>query len=232
MNSDENPAIQPKPPALHNDAIQPDAPDFVETPDSLTPSATHETLPIWLYIVCGFALFMAGSSFTGFGTFGLGLYDQGPGGPQLSSKSQQTAAVAEDPMSMGKKVYGTYCASCHQANGMGQPGKYPPLTDSEYVVGSKERLAAIILHGLSGPVTVHGGAYGSEQMAAWSGNLSDKQIANVMTYIRGALGNTVGPVAPDEVAAARTKFTSQSTAYNEADLLKIAPHGPDPTDKK
>lgn len=223
----ENPEIQPKPLVSTDEALQPGAPDFVETPDIDVVSSTEEPLPIWLFLVCGFALFMAGSSFAGFGTFGQGLYDQGPGAPLASSKNQQTAAASTDPLVLGKKVYGSYCASCHQAAGTGQPGKYPPLASSEWVLGSKERMAAIILHGLSGPVTVCGASYGTDQMAPWSAVLSDDKIAQVMTYIRGSWGNSADPVKSDEVAAARTKFTSQLAPYSEADLLKIAPNGSD-----
>lgn len=228
----ENPEIKAEPHPLAHEAIQPGAPDFVETPEVTALPQPHEPLPIWLYVICGFALFLAGSSFAGFETFGQGLYDQGPGAPLASSKGQQTAAAVEDPMALGKKVYNGNCANCHQATGEGQPGKYPPMGGSEWVVGSKERLAAIILHGLNGPVTVRGSSYGTDQMAAWGGVLSDKKIADVMTYIRGSWGNTASAVKPEEVAAARTKFTSQAVPYCEADLLKIAPNGPDPGDKK
>jgi mono/diheme cytochrome c family protein len=222
--NDENPEIQPKPPVPTDEALQPGAPDFVETPEVDVASSTDEPLPIWLFLVCGFALFMAGSSFAGFGTFGLGLYDQGPGATPVANSNQPTAVVSTDPMVLGKKVYGSYCASCHQAAGTGQPGKYPPLAGSEWVLGSKERMAAIILHGLSGPVTVCGSSYGTDQMAPWSAVLSDDKIAQVMTYIRGSWSNTADPVTSDEVTAARTKFNSQSAPYSEADLLKIAPN--------
>ena len=134
----------------------------------------------------------------------------------------------------GKKVYSLKCATCHHGSGEGEPGKYPPLASSEWVLGSKERIAAIILHGLSGPLTVKGSPYGSDQqMAAWGGDLSDKQIANVMTYIRASWGNTADATTPEEITiAARTKFASQSAALNEADLLKIPAQGADASAKK
>ena len=190
-------------------------------------------MPFWLYLICGFALFMTGSSFTGFGTFGLGLMDQGPGGPALVSNKGAGEEVKNDPITLGKKGYGTYCASCHTASGEGQPGKYPPLASSEWVNGSKQRLLAIVLHGLSGPVTVRGASFpGTDQMAAWSGQIPNAQIANILTYLRASWGNTANPVTEDEVNTAQTKFASQTAPWCEADLLKVAPHGPDPTDKK
>ncbi|MCE0523071.1 MAG: cytochrome c [Methylacidiphilales bacterium] len=229
--STHNPDLQPPAPRPPNEAIQPDAPDFVETPDVVPATGDHESFPLWLYIVCGFALFMTGSSFTGFSIFGHGLYDQGPGGPAITSNTGPQAQEADDPLSLGKKVYNGNCANCHQPSGEGQPGTYPPMVNSEWVLGSKERLAAIMLHGISGPITVKGGNYGSAQMPGWA-DKSNAQLANVMTYIRATWGNTAGPVKPEEVAAARTKFASQTNPWDQAGLLKIAPHGPDPTDKK
>jgi mono/diheme cytochrome c family protein len=222
--SQHNPELTPPPKIDPNAPIQPDAPDFAEIPDVAPVQEDREPIPVWLYLVCGFALFMAGSSFTGFNVFGMGLYDQGPGGPVVSNSKDTQVQVADDPISLGKKIYSGNCANCHQASGEGQPGSYPPMVDSEWVLGSKERLAAIMLHGISGPLTVKGATYGTQQMPGWGGVLTDEKIANVMTYLRASWGNKGDAVKPDEVAAARTKFASQSAAYCEADLLKIAPH--------
>jgi mono/diheme cytochrome c family protein len=233
--SNHNPELKPPHVPSPSEAIQPDAPDFVETPDFPAIVDDHQRVPAWLYIICGLFLFLAGSSFTGFNTFGLGLLDQGPGGVPLAASLGTQAAEPTDPMTLGGKVYRNNCASCHQPDGNGQPGKVPPLAGSEWVMGSKPRLAAIILHGLSGNVTVKGATYGTQVMTPWASILTDDQIANVMTYIRGtpSFGNAVGPVTSAEVTAAKAKFAAQGgTPYSEADLLKIAPHGPDPTDKK
>ena len=79
--SHENPdLISPVPPDPQA-AIQPNSPDFRETPDIEPFSDLREHFPIWLYIICGIALFLAGSSFTGFESFGHDMLDQGPGGP-------------------------------------------------------------------------------------------------------------------------------------------------------
>jgi hypothetical protein len=70
-------------------------------------------------------------------------------------------------------------------------------------------------------------------MPGWSGVFTDEKLAAIMTYIRGTWGNTMSEVKPEEVAAARAKFAAQGDKpYSEADLMKIAPHGPDPSDKK
>jgi hypothetical protein len=69
-------------------------------------------------------------------------------------------------------------------------------------------------------------------MPAQEGTLTPEKLADLMTYIRGTWGNTDNAVSVDEVNTAKTKYASRSTAWTEAELLKIAPHGPDPSDKK
>ncbi len=192
---------------------------------------TREPVPTWLYLLCGVLLFLTGSSFTGFQIFGGDLLDQGPGGPTMASASTQVEAPAT-PLDLGKKIYGGNCANCHQGTGAGQPGSYPPLAGSEWVLGSKERLAALLLKGVQGPLTVKGATYSTQVMPAQEAVLTPEKIADLMTYLRGSWGNTAGPVTPDEVNAAKTKFASRTAAWTEPDLLQIAPHGPDPTDKK
>jgi mono/diheme cytochrome c family protein len=230
--STQNPLVESPPMPSADEAIQPNAPDFIETPEVAPLSDEREPLPFWLYLLCGFALFLAGSSFTGFGIFGQDLLDQGPGGPVAASGSQALTEAPATPMEIGKKIYDNSCANCHQASGEGQPGLYPPLVASEFVLGSKQRLAAIVLKGIDGSLTVKGDTYSTFVMPAQESLLTPEKIADVLTYIRGSLGNTVGAVTTEEVTAAKAKFTSQSAAWTEADLLKIAPNGPDPTDKK
>jgi mono/diheme cytochrome c family protein len=230
--SQQNPQVESPPLPSADEAIQPNAPDFIETPEVAPLSPEREPLPVWLYLLCGFALFLAGSSFTGFEIFGRDLLDQGPGGPVLAAGSQAVAEAPATPMDLGKKLYGNNCANCHQGSGEGAPGKYPPLVGSEYVLGSKERLAAIVLKGIEGPLNVKGVTFSTQVMPAQETILTPEKIANVITYIRGAWGNTAGAVDSGDVAAAKSKFASHSAAWTEADLLKIAPNGPDPSDKK
>ncbi|HEV3270574.1 MAG TPA: cytochrome c [Candidatus Methylacidiphilales bacterium] len=230
--SHQNPQVESPPQPSGNDAIQPNAPDFIETPEVAPLSAEREPLPLWLYLFCGFLLFMVGSSFTGFGIFGRGLLDQGPGGPAMASASQAGPEAPLTPAQLGKTIYAGNCANCHQKTGAGQPGKYPPLVASEWVCGSKERLAAILLKGVQGPITVTGSTFGTDVMPAQEAVLTPEKIADLMTYIRSDWGNTANAVSVDEVNAVKAKYTSRTTAWTEPELLKIAPNGPDPSDKK
>ena len=128
--------------------------------------------------------------------------------------------VALTRAQMGKKVFDTTCIACHQANGLGVPGQYPPLVASEWVTGSEERLVRIVLHGLNGPITVEGKEY-NNVMAPLGGALKDEQIANVLSYVRASWGNTASEVSPETVGKVRADTAGRNTFWTAAELLKI-----------
>jgi mono/diheme cytochrome c family protein len=128
--------------------------------------------------------------------------------------------VALTRAQMGKKVFDTTCIACHQANGLGVPGQYPPLVASEWVTGSEERLVRIVLHGLNGPITVEGKEY-NNVMAPLGGALKDEQIANVLSYVRASWGNTASEVSPETVAKVRADTAGRNTFWTAAELLKL-----------
>ena len=106
---------------------------------------------------------------------------------RITSRAVPTGPV--DPIVASKKrghgVFIANCAQCHQASGLGQAGQFPPLVASEWVVGdAPKRLPNILLHGIQGTIHVKGEVY-NNQMPAWAGVLSDKQISDVLTYMRG-----------------------------------------------
>src|SRR5256714_12358551 len=92
----------------------------------------------------------------------------GPGG------AQQQAELS--PRDRGKKIFAANCQTCHQANGLGVPGQYPPLASSEFTTGGSKRPAMIVLKGLQGPVTVKGQKFGSAVMQPWDKTLTDQKI--------------------------------------------------------
>ena len=107
--------------------------------------------------------------------------------------------VAEHP---GKAVYAT-CTACHQATGLGLPGVFPPLAESEWVNGPAENLIRIQLRGLIGKITVKGVEYNSAMPA--NAAMTDQQIADVLTYVRSNFGNKAEAVTPEQVKALRTE---------------------------
>jgi glucose/arabinose dehydrogenase len=104
-------------------------------------------------------------------------------------------------MDSGQLLYSTYCASCHQKNGKGDGTRFPPLDNSEWVKGDKNRLIGILLTGLSGRITVKGRGF-NEAMPANS-FLKDKEAALILTYIRRNFGNNSSAISPAEVSKIR-----------------------------
>jgi mono/diheme cytochrome c family protein len=121
---------------------------------------------------------------------------------------------------LGKRIYVTNCATCHQVTGQGVPGQYPPLAGSEWVAGNEERIIRIVLHGLNGPITVSGQEY-NNVMAPLGAVLKDDQIANILSYIRSEWGNTAPEVLPETVAKVRADTATHTGYWTAADLKKI-----------
>ncbi len=158
--------------------------------------------------------------------------------PKRSSRSQRgrlaraAAAVAlvaalpvviaarPDPAAQadGQRVYSQTCSACHQPTGLGLPGAFPPLAGSEWVTGDKGRLVRIILHGMTGVVTVAGEEY-EGMMPPWGGALGDAEIAAVSTYVRSSWGNKGDAVTAAEVAAIRQASAGRGGPWTVADLM-------------
>lgn len=119
---------------------------------------------------------------------------------------------------LGKTLFTNICAGCHQPSGLGQEGLAPPLVDSEWVLGKEERLIRILLHGLTGPVTVSGRSFNLEMPAL--GALNDQEIAAVLTYIRREWEHTASPVEPNRVKTLRAQFVSRPNPWSVEELVK------------
>jgi ubiquinol-cytochrome c reductase cytochrome b subunit len=109
-----------------------------------------------------------------------------------------TQVAASGIAAHGQAVYTQNCASCHQANGAGQAGVFPPLAGNPYVTGPPKQVIHTLLYGLQG-AQVEGKTYGA-QMPAWKGNLTNADIAAVITYIRSSWGNKGSAVTEADVA--------------------------------
>ena len=94
----------------------------------------------------------------------------------------------------GEKVYGRSCVACHQAGGQGVPGAFPALAHGPITTGPIAGHVDIVMNG----------SKKNPAMAAWKGQLSDLELAAVITYERNAFGNTMGDmVQPKDIVAAR-----------------------------
>jgi len=103
----------------------------------------------------------------------------------------------------GKKVYEKVCLACHMVDGGGVPNMNPPLIQTSYVLGDKLKLIYIVLHGMTDRIPIEDEYY-SNNMASHA-DLSDQEIADVLTYVRNSFGNKAGTVTVAEVKAVRNK---------------------------
>lgn len=110
----------------------------------------------------------------------------------------------------GGALYAQQCAACHQANGEGLAGAFPPLVGAEWVTEDPETPIKIVLGGLSGPITVKGQTYNGA-MPAFGAVFDDAQVAAVVTYIRGAWENEASEVSAEQVAEVRAETGARGT---------------------
>ena len=120
---------------------------------------------------------------------------------------------------LGKILYQATCAACHHANGLGEEGKAPPLLDSPYLVGPQDRAIGIVVHGITGPITVHGREY-NMTMPALQG-FSDEQIAAILTYARRAWDHRADPILPQAVDKMKKTHPKRILPWTAAELLKM-----------
>lgn len=109
--------------------------------------------------------------------------------------------LEKDIIAGGEKIFSIYCATCHQKDGKGASGRFPPLAGTDWVTGDKKRLIGVILNGLDGNIVVNGETF-INAMPQHS-FLSNEEAANVLTYIRQNFGNKATEITPEEVKAVR-----------------------------
>ncbi|MFP4092968.1 MAG: c-type cytochrome [Cyclobacteriaceae bacterium] len=120
---------------------------------------------------------------------------------QPDPEAVATSEEMSQKMEAGQTVYNSYCIACHQKDGSGVPGAFPPLKETDWVQGDKEKLISIVLNGLQGPITVNGEQYNNVMTP--HNFLSDDEVAAVLTFVRNSFGNNASEVMAEEVAALR-----------------------------
>jgi nitrite reductase (NO-forming) len=121
----------------------------------------------------------------------------------IKSDPKISGLTKDIQIAKGKQVYMQTCFVCHQITGEGIPNQIPPLAKSDYLLADKERSIRIVLQGLTGDTVVNGKTYNGTM--APLNNLSDEDIANVLTYVRSSFGNTGDAVAIDDVRRVRSE---------------------------
>lgn len=195
--------------------------------EKVEPQEGHEPMPLWLVIFIGAFLFWGGMYMQRFsGGYKPLVYDEHSSGAPVVQAVQPTV----DLFAEGKRLYADTCGKCHQANGQGVPGQYPPLAESEWVNTPRaDLMIMIVLDGLQGPIQVKGVTY-NQAMVPWRDVFNDRQIAAVISYVRGEKewGNTATPITPEQVAAVRaaTKDRPSIGAWTAEELKAIPEMSP------
>jgi nitrite reductase (NO-forming) len=127
--------------------------------------------------------------------------------PNLAAVTTATQNAADgkltvqDQIKAGQQLFAGTCSVCHQANGEGLPGVFPPLAKSDFL-GDTKKLISVVLNGLSGKVTVNGKDYNSVMPPM--NQLNDDEVANILTYVLNSWGNPGGSVSIEDVKKVRT----------------------------
>ncbi|WP_281268732.1 cytochrome D1 domain-containing protein [Wenzhouxiangella sediminis] len=157
------------------------------------------------------------------GALGLSLAVTTACGAETSSSpsAQQDAEVhaaevaksAAGDMAAGEKGYKTHCQACHQADGSGLPGAFPPLAGNDNIMGNAEYVIENVLAGRQGELTVNGVTYNGV-MPAMS-YLSDQDVADIVTYVLNSWGNDGATITADQVAAQRAQLGQEDRAEGQ-----------------
>ena len=116
-------------------------------------------------------------------------------------RAETAAGTFEEVMSRGEQVYLQNCAACHRPDGEGMAPVFPPLAQSDFLERNRKEVLTVALFGLSGPITVNGVEYNGVMPSM--GHLTDRQLADALTFVLNSWGNDYAAVSVEEVAALR-----------------------------
>ena len=143
--------------------------------------------------------------------------------PQAPTAAPALTAEEAAQFNLGRRHYRA-CRSCHNNDGRGQEGLGPSLVRSPWVLGSPERLVALVLRGIEGPIEVHGETW-DDLMPGFAADprLPDTAIAALLTYIRRSWGNTADPVSPELVTNVRAQTSERVDPWTAPELESAFP---------
>lgn len=190
------------------------------------PAAQPVPISLWAVVAIAVVSICAGSFFSG------ALSDhklQPPAGASTGGGlSDEELHQPANWILAGKSKY-SQCTACHGANGEGQPGQFPPLKGSEFVIHGEKRLVAILLHGLSGPLTVDGKPYNNVMpKLGGAASMTDKDLAQLLSYIRNEWGNKASVIYEDQIKALKGEIGDRPGPFTEAEIRAIPQDAPAP----
>jgi mono/diheme cytochrome c family protein len=126
-----------------------------------------------------------------------------PNREEGGTPAPQQAQLTKAQLDQGKKIYVQNCLVCHQPNGEGLAGVFPPLAKSDFLMADKERSIRIVIQGQTGEIVVNGVRYNGIMPPV---PIKDEQVAQVLTYVRNSWGNSGEPVTVEEVKKVRAEI--------------------------
>ena len=128
--------------------------------------------------------------------------------PHIRHPDEIEDNLEKDKVEAGAQLYNLYCAACHLRDGKGDGGRFPTLSNTDWVTGNKSRLIDVVMNGLEGPITVNGQQFNG--IMPPHGFLKDAELASLLTYVRQSFGNNASSIYPDEVARVRNAPKTES----------------------
>ncbi|MBI4228357.1 MAG: cytochrome c, partial [Deltaproteobacteria bacterium] len=183
------------------------------------PEEGLERPPWWLWAVSVLLIFWAG--------FYLGRYG-GIFGPYVHVLQREKVKLTEitpkppdkETKVDGNQVYTGTCAACHQQDGQGIPGAFPPLAGSDWLLKDPETPIRIVLHGLSGLIDVKGTTF-NNVMPEWGSRLSNQEIAAILTYARSSWNNSAEEISTEMVEKIRHETSDRTNPWEAEELKKL-----------
>lgn len=140
------------------------------------------------------------------------------------AKNDVNTQAATKKFPEGTLLYNQFCATCHGKDGYGVEALAPPLNNSDWVLGNKEKLVAIVLYGLTGPISVNGETlhFGADMPGiGQSTDFSDPTIAQTLNYVRNAWSNSASLISETDVLKIRKKFEGRKKPFNQKEIDSI-----------
>ena len=121
---------------------------------------------------------------------------------------ENLAAPESGVPALGQQVYAKICTACHQPDGRGMPGVFPPLAQSDFLMSNTDNAIRVLLQGRQGQITVNGQSFDG---AMPNFSLNDEEIAAVLSYVRGNFGNAGSSLTPADVQRVRNSLADGHT---------------------
>ena len=122
--------------------------------------------------------------------------------PLMKEVADNMSNRTSEKVHPGKAIFDQNCLACHQADGSGVPGMHPPLGPGSWVGKDPKELVSVLMKGLNGKVEVNGEIYNSSMPS--QAQLTDQEMADVLSYIRSSFGNKFDPVTAELVKKVRS----------------------------